>query len=53
MAERNRQELPQSPVYLLSEQIGHWPQLEAPEEVVKILQAFWQECTRAGQLCCM
>lgn len=48
MAERYQQELPQSAVYLLSEQIGHWPQLETPGEVVKNLQAFWQECTRAG-----
>lgn len=42
MAERYRQFLPRSPVYLLSEQIGHWPQLEAPEEVLEQLRKFWR-----------
>ncbi|GAB4424314.1 MAG: alpha/beta hydrolase [Turneriella sp.] len=40
MAERYRQELPQSPVYLLSDNIGHWPQLEAPGEVVDLIGQF-------------
>ncbi|AFM11657.1 alpha/beta fold hydrolase [Turneriella parva] len=42
MAERYRQHLPQSPVYFLSDTIGHWPQLEAPEEVLQQLGEFWR-----------
>ncbi len=40
MAQRYQQELPNSPVQLLSENIGHWPQLEAPGEVMAALGSF-------------
>lgn len=41
MARRYEQLIPQPRVILLSEQIGHWPQLEAPQEVLTALYKFW------------
>ncbi len=40
MAHRFSEVLPQSPVFLLNETIGHWPQIEAPGEVLKAYEDF-------------
>lgn len=40
MAEKYRTIIPHSSVRLLSEKIGHWPQLEAPDEVLGVYHAF-------------
>jgi pimeloyl-ACP methyl ester carboxylesterase len=47
MAERYQKALPQSPVFLLSSDIGHWPQLEAPQEVIAAFNQFQHNFTRA------
>lgn len=41
MAMRYRELIPQPKVYLLSATIGHWPQLEAPDEVIQHLNRFY------------
>ena len=40
MAKRYRELIPEPDVRLLSENIGHWPQLEAPKEVVSVFYSF-------------
>ncbi|TWI85754.1 pimeloyl-ACP methyl ester carboxylesterase [Lacibacter cauensis] len=40
MANRYRDIIPNPKIYLLSEHIGHWPQIEAPEEVLSAFYAF-------------
>jgi pimeloyl-ACP methyl ester carboxylesterase len=40
MAKRYEELIPAANVILLSEEIGHWPQLEAPEEVLKAYDRF-------------
>jgi pimeloyl-ACP methyl ester carboxylesterase len=40
MAHRFAEVLPESRVYLLSEKIGHWPQIEAPGEVLQAYEDF-------------
>lgn len=40
MARRFSEAQPKSQVYLLSEKIGHWPQIEAPGEVLKVYEDF-------------
>ena len=40
MAEKYRQLIPQPVLFILNEQIGHWPQIEAPEEVLKAYHSF-------------
>jgi len=47
MAERFRQTLPHSQVLLLSKEIGHWPQLEAPREVLSAFRQFQDSIQRA------
>ncbi len=46
MAERFRQRLPHSPVFLLRDDIGHWPQLEAPQEVLSAFAQFQHGVTQ-------
>jgi pimeloyl-ACP methyl ester carboxylesterase len=41
MAKRYQELIPNSNVILLSEHIGHWPQIEAPIEVVQALKKFY------------
>ncbi|TGL44780.1 alpha/beta fold hydrolase [Leptospira perdikensis] len=40
MANRFAEVLPTKPIYFLSEMIGHWPQIESPEEVVSAYYQF-------------
>lgn len=40
MAHRFGEMLPRSPVFLLNETIGHWPQIEAPGEVLNAYEDF-------------
>ncbi|MCW7488995.1 alpha/beta fold hydrolase [Leptospira meyeri] len=40
MSERFSQVFPSRPIYFLSEKIGHWPQIESPEEVVSTYNQF-------------
>jgi pimeloyl-ACP methyl ester carboxylesterase len=37
----------QQPLYALLEGVGHWPQLEAPERFVELLEDFAAEVTAA------
>ena len=43
MAERYREHLPTSRIEFFSDHIGHWPQLEAPDEVLSAYEAFRDE----------
>lgn len=43
MAQRYRELLPDSPVFMLQDAIGHWPQIEAPEQVLAAYDAFRQK----------
>lgn len=45
MANRFKSTLPNSKLYLLSEEIGHWPQIEAPKLVFAAVQDFLNEKT--------
>jgi pimeloyl-ACP methyl ester carboxylesterase len=40
MAKRYRELIPDPKIYLLSEHIGHWPQIEAPGEVLSAFYSF-------------
>ncbi|PJZ80324.1 alpha/beta fold hydrolase [Leptospira meyeri] len=40
MSERFSKVFPSRPIYFLSEKIGHWPQIESPEEVVSTYNQF-------------
>ncbi len=40
MAQRFRETLPDAPLYILEERIGHWPMLEAPEELLAAYREF-------------
>jgi len=42
MAVRYNQLIPNANIILLDENIGHWPQLEAPKEVLKVLNDFFE-----------
>lgn len=44
MAERYRELIPEAKVHLFAESIGHWPLLEAPQEVVRAFIDFQQTC---------
>lgn len=44
MAERYRELIPEAKVHLFAEPIGHWPILEAPQEVVRAFTDFQQAC---------
>ncbi|GBF49888.1 hydrolase [Leptospira ryugenii] len=46
MAERFRKEYSKASVYYLSEKIGHWPQVEAPNEVIQTYKLFLNEILR-------
>lgn len=43
MAERYKQLIPNANVKLLSEDIGHWPQIEAPDQVLEMYDSFLEE----------
>lgn len=43
MAQRYQELLPDSPVFLLDDTIGHWPQIEAPDQVLAAFAAFQQK----------
>lgn len=49
MAQRYRELLPYSPVFLLGETIGHWPQIEAPDQVLAAFTAFQQQIGAAAR----
>jgi len=43
MAVRYNQLIPNANIKLLQENIGHWPQIEAPEEVLQVFKRFLEE----------
>ncbi|GBF42852.1 hydrolase [Leptospira ellinghausenii] len=50
MAERFKKEYPFASVYFLSSKIGHWPQVEAPKEVISALMLFQHELNANNKL---
>jgi pimeloyl-ACP methyl ester carboxylesterase len=42
MANRYKELIPNHQIILLPAAIGHWPQLEAPEEVLQAFSQFYQ-----------
>lgn len=44
MAVRYTQLIPNANIKLLDKDIGHWPQIEAPHEVMKVYKYFFTEC---------
>lgn len=43
MAQRYTELIPYPRLYLLPKHIGHWPQIEAPQEVLQVLEKFWSD----------
>ncbi|EMY67937.1 hypothetical protein LEP1GSC199_3941 [Leptospira vanthielii serovar Holland str. Waz Holland = ATCC 700522] len=49
MANRFLNSFPLKPVYFLSELIGHWPQIESPEEVCAAYYQFKKDLEHSNE----